>query len=61
MDAMIAEDFLLKYELADDLKCLNVFNINSFTQIGLEDPWPEDEDLVIGSLDDVDPKVYFMP
>ena len=37
------------------------FNINSFTQIGLEDPFPDDDKFIKGSLDDVDPKVYFMP
>jgi len=37
------------------------FNINSFTQIGLEDPWPDDENRLKGSLDDVDEKVYRRP
>lgn len=59
--AQIAPDFLNKYDLADKLKNLYVYNINSFTQIGLEDPWPDDEDIVKGSLDDIDPAVYTMP
>ena len=35
--------------------------INSFTQVGLEDPFPNDDEYIEGSLDDVDPEVYRVP
>ena len=44
----------------DDTKLMN-FNILSFTQIGLEDPFPADEDLYDGSWDDIAPEVYKIP
>jgi len=37
------------------------FFINSFLQIGLEDPFPDDENLYDGSLDDESPDTYKMP
>ena len=56
--AIMSSDFLTKYEMANTLKKLKGHNINSFLQIGLEDPWPDDEKKFKGSLDDVDPSVY---
>ena len=52
---------LTKYRIADNINTLKGFNINSFTQIGLEDPFPDDDKLIQGSLDDVDERVYFRP
>ena len=57
----IKTDMLVKYKLADTLTELTNYNVNSFTQIGLEDPFPEDDRHITGSLDDIDPYVYFMP
>ena len=47
--------------MKDTIDNLKSYNINSFMQIGLEDPWPEDEKIITGSLDDIDPKVYKIP
>ena len=30
-------------------------------QVGLEDPFPEDDHNILGSLDDIDPDVYRIP
>jgi hypothetical protein len=57
----LSPDFLVKYGFDDDIRSLKGFNINSFTQIGLEDPWPDDENRLQGSLDDVDENVYTRP
>ena len=55
-NAKISPNFLLKYNLVDKTdKTLNDFNINSFTQIGFHDPWPDDKYSISGSLDDIDP------
>ena len=54
-------DFLVRYGFDDHINSLVGFNINSFTQIGLEDPWPDDENRLQGSLDDVDENVYKWP
>ena len=35
--------------------------VNSFCQIGISDPFPDDDQFIEGSLDDVDPEVYQMP
>ena len=54
-------NFLVKYGLTDDESNLINFNINSFTQVGFEDPFPDDDMLYDGSLDDVDPEIYKLP
>ena len=59
--AKIENDFLVKYRMADNIRTLKGFNVNSFTQIGLEDPFPDDDKFIAGSLDDVDKAVYLMP
>ena len=59
--ASIKTDMLVKYSLSDNIKKLANYNVNSFTQVGLEDPFPEDDRHITGSLDDVDPAVYYMP
>ena len=53
--------FLLKYKLSDSGQSLEPFMINSFLQIGIEDPFPDDDKMYEGSLDDVDPDVYRIP
>jgi len=59
--ATLSKEFLSRYGFKDKISELKGFNINSFTQIGLEDPWPDDENRLTGSLDDIDPKVYKRP
>lgn len=56
----LAPNFLKKYKLADELP-LNPFNINSFLQVGIEDPFPDDDLKYAGSLDDVDPDLFKLP
>jgi hypothetical protein len=52
--ASISTDFLIKYDFADNVR-LATHNINSFAQIGMSDPFPDDYQFIDGSLDDVDP------
>lgn len=58
--AAISTDFLIKYDFADNHR-LAPFTINSFAQIGLSDPFPDDDQFIEGSLDDVNPDLYKMP
>ena len=48
--SVIAKDFLIKYDLAD--ADITQFNINGFQTIAWSDPYPDDENLIKGSLDD---------
>ena len=54
----LARDFLVKYKLADETQ--QVFLVNSFWSLGWPDPYPDDEDLLIGSVDDV-PSDFRLP
>jgi len=47
-------DFLKKYNLISPIKS---YNMNSFLQMGLEDPFPSDDLTIIGSYDDDDYKI----
>ena len=49
--AKISKDFIQKYDFIKKERL--VFLVNSFWEIGMADPFPDDEDLVIGSVDDV--------
>lgn len=44
--AELNSDFLLKFQFADNEEELKPFNINSFKQIGLSDPFPDDDNHV---------------
>ena len=48
-NSKIAENFLVKYKFIDEYK---PFFINSFKSIGLSDPFPHDDEIITGSLDD---------
>lgn len=49
--SVIAKNFLVKYKMIDDRQ---PFNVNSFQTVGWSDPFPNDDKLVTGSLDDGD-------
>ena len=57
-NSKLARDFLIKYKMTD--KTEQVFLINSFWSLGWPDPYPNDEDLLIGSADDV-PRDFRLP
>ena len=50
-NSKIAKDYLVKYDICDSYK---PFVINSFQTIGWSDPFPHDDEFIIGSLDDGD-------
>ena len=52
-DSTIDQRFLIKYKLFDKKEDLAHHTINSFTQIALPDPFPDDNGWIQGSLDDV--------
>ena len=56
----MSPDFLVTYNLADTLP-LQPFNINSFLQIGIDDPFADDDEKYKGSIDDVDPDLFKLP
>ena len=43
------ESIMIHKEYADS----DNFLVNSFWEVGMQDPFPDDEDLIIGSVDDV--------
>ena len=53
----LKKDFLRKYRLMDIMP-LKPYNINTFIQIGIDDPFPDDDKKYIGSIDDVDPSIF---
>ena len=57
-NSKLARDFLVKYKMVDTHE--RVFLINSFWSLGWPDPYPDDEDLLIGSVDDV-PSDFRLP
>ena len=58
--AKLGADFLHKYGFVDKLP-LPPFNVNTFRQICIEDPFPDDDKVVKGSLDDVDDSIFKVP
>jgi len=50
-NSVIAKNFLIKYKMIGEK---NVFNINSFSTVAWSDPFPNDDKLITGSLDDGD-------
>ena len=50
-NSVIAKNFLVKYKMLDEKK---VFNINSFSTVAWSDPFPNDDKMITGSLDDGD-------
>jgi len=50
--AHLSADFLTKYKLADKASDLKSYKINSFSQIGMVDPFPEDSKRLKGSIPD---------
>ena len=53
---VLASNFLKKYNLIDKFP-LKPFNINCFLQVGIDDPFPDDDQKYVGSIDDVDPNI----
>ena len=58
--AALEPNFLVKYGLTDSFP-LTSFNVNCFLQLGIDDPFPEDDEKYEGSLDDVDPSIFQLP
>ena len=50
-NSKLNRDFIVKYKFMQ--RAREDFLINSFWEIGMTDPFPDDEDLIIGSKDDV--------
>jgi hypothetical protein len=59
--AEINTDFLIKFGFDDPADDMKDFMINSFRQVGMSDPFPDDDQFIEGSLDDVDPELYKVP
>ena len=58
--AALPEDFLQKYNMDYQPKNIS-HSINSFAQVGIEDPFPSDYKTVKGSLYDMDEAIYKLP
>lgn len=56
--SVLSKDFILKFKFIK--RDREIYFVNSFWEIGMTDPFPNDEDLIIGSVDDI-PEDFKMP